>query len=754
MVGGHKRFTGNILWYDYLSSKRAPVFLDRNLTRALRLHQHLAENGSTENFTDDDRDIRSIWTPPEQHPLDNMVEQLKSKGAFVLKIHSISLMESNSVPPEDRSRRHAKKGRLVFRARSNIQVHIFGEQEDAPCFSHPSQIATLEGVDKDGKKVIHVDIEPITIKPDSIAQDFRTRGLRKVYRLYVSINLETQRDAEDMHEHLSADQKVTRTPSTHLSVKWADIMKCPEGPGTLPMRDSKNGAHLGLDVSMYWNTLGGRSILAAHNESLRATSLPTTYRTPPAAADQPAFDIAFVYANETISKSGLICPHCKSRKAADIDDFRMHLDTWHDYFKYTAKKEAVEDGVERWRFDCEQFDHTGGQRASAKADEPFDVRVVAPEEPFDRRRYLNKGNDDYQRTARLEKRQTASKAGTTAPTRIPAPPKRKPPEQVQEIPLREKTTYTVPAAPPGITFFRARTRRPLKTGESISESDDELDETWITRRKSAEYNVDTQLTDDVKAFLKIFDKFMRREQLRSDLHVGDALIRFVRENATWILQTNVFTVFQKKIDELLVGNIISAAFHAGALKIVNEADKSTSLSQHLAALDVRPPQASAASSRARGVAKQDKGKGKAKVSETGHLTPITADSDGDVEMRESTPRHDPGRATPDKEDETKLPFDRCLCGGDAQASDRKSPMIACSGMVSPVSHISNVHTDRLTGLHTQAISLRVPREAMGHNPRLPRSQETSLDLQRLQVSIKRLSNIIYEPDQCSTKHPL
>ena len=728
MVAEHKIFTGNILWYDYLSSKRAPVFLDRNLTRALRLHQHLTEYGTTENSTDDDRDIRSIWTPPEQDALDNMVEQSKSKGAFVLKIHSIRLMDSKSAPTDDRSRRHAKKGRLLCRARSNVQVHIFGEQEDAPCYSHPSQIATLEGVDKDENKIIHVDTKPITLKPDDIVQDFGRRGHRKAYRLWVSINLETLRDAEDMHEHLSADQKVTRIPSTHLSTEWADIMKCPEGLQTLQMRDPKNGVRLGLEVSMYWNTLGGRSILAAHNENLRATNLPTTYLTPPAAADQPSFVITFVYANETIRKLGLICPHCKGRKAADIDDFRMHMDTWHDYFKYTTKREASDDGVERWRFECELSDHKGGQRASAKADEPFDVRVVAPEEPFDRERYLSRGNDDFQRTARLEKRQTGSKAGTIAPARISAPPKRKPPEQVQEIPLRGKAKYIVPEAPAGITFFRARTRRPLKTGESISESDDELDENWITRRKSAEYNADKQLTDDVKAFLKIYDEFMRREQLRSDLHVGDALIRFVRENAAWILQNSLFTIFHNKIDDLLSSNIISAEFHAGALKIVNEAGNSSSLSQHLAALDVRPPQASTAGGQASGATTQYKGKGKAKVTETGHLTPITADSDGDVEMRDASLRHDSGRAAPEKDEDTNPPYDRCLCGGDAQASDRKSPMIACSGMVSPVSHIFNAYINRLAALHSQAIPLRVPPEAMGHHRRLPHSQETSLAL--------------------------
>jgi hypothetical protein len=89
MSGRQHKFSGNVLLYDYLSFKRTPVFLNRNLTRALRVHQHNLEHGNTHDFSGPDHERRRTWKPPSWDDLDDMVEQQDLQGSFVLEIHGL-----------------------------------------------------------------------------------------------------------------------------------------------------------------------------------------------------------------------------------------------------------------------------------------------------------------------------------------------------------------------------------------------------------------------------------------------------------------------------------------------------------------------------------------------------------------------------------------------------------------------------------------------------------------------------------------
>lgn len=136
--------------------------------------------------------------------------------------------------------------------------------------------------------------------------------------------------------------------------------------------------------------------------------------------------------------------------------------------------------------------------------------------------------------------------------------------------------------------------------------------------------------------------------------------------------------FKKKIDELLEDNIISSELHAAAIEIVNsQKSAAESLSQRLAALDVQQKANAAPKANI-----DKKGKGKAIITETGNLTPVTADSDGDVEMREATVAETPNREENTERDPADPPFDQCYCGQDAATTPVTSGIIICSDVVS------------------------------------------------------------------------
>lgn len=684
MIGRRDRYSGNILLYHYLKNKRAPIFLNRNLTLAFRVHQHLS-HGDLDTFSRLDYDLRPVWKPPSWDQLDDMMETEKSSGSFVLEVHGISVPHGKpQLEGSDIAR--AKKARVLLRIKCHVRVSIFPQSSDRPCTSL-SQDAILQADNKYSSGAVSIESDPIIIGSDTLASHSDHPISASSFKMALSVSFISGDEAEEFYRYLGL-RDIT-IPPTRLSTVYRNILQCPPGKTTLHLADHAKKLAFEMEVRMYWADTAGSSILARWNKDLRNTELhPQSYPTPPLDSGHTTqYRLSFVYGTEIIHKSGLVCPHdgCRRQKTTDILDLRMHLFSWHDHFSYQAKQESIdEDGIEHWRFESEVADHKADQRASDRADEPFDVRVLAPEQPFDRQRHLD-GDDDFHRTARLEK--LGKYIGTRGKT-VALPPvhlRRKPPDKVLAVPTKTKKTYRVPKAPPGITFFRSVTKQPLQAGDIISESDDELDLGWLQLRKNAEIDKES-VSEPRKCFLKIYDAFIQKENLQSDFHAGDTIIRFAREKGWLICQEEILDELKTKLDELVEDGIISSHVHTACLEIVRSskanAQEGNELSQRLAGLDVHSADTRSAKTDNPNVRKTRKGKGKAQVTDTGHLTPITADSDGDLEMREAALNHgadtDVQRSKPDEH----VPYDECYCGEDALSSYGASPIIACRGIVS------------------------------------------------------------------------
>jgi hypothetical protein len=772
MVGRQENFYGNILFYDYLSKRRAPVALNRNLTRAWRVHRQLSENTSTIGLVGEHHDLRPFWQPPARDALDDMVEHEKSRGVFVLEIHGIARTPTAKAKRMPERVEPTRKARALLHVKSSVQVAIFSPLSNLPCLSHPPQNATLRSTSKQVDGAVSVETQRISINPRDFSHHVPLAGTNDAYKLSIIINLESANDAEDLYGHFALERSAPQKASTRLSTTWPNVLHCPSRKAVLKLKDWKDFLPLGLEVTMHWTPVTGESILTRHNQNLRVSALlPAAYATPPplASAGLPTYKILYVYTQKTIERDDLGCPHdgCERRRGhTDIESLRMHLDSWHDHLKYKATKQASEvDGKEVWVFECDVSDHRAHraeQRASDRTDDPFDVRIIPPPEPFNQRQYLDEDNDDYRRTSRVNKRYAAPKVAATVQTSSRIPLRRKPPDQVQDKPIREKKRYPVPEGPAGVTFFRACSRRPLITGEYISESDDEVDDSWIKLRKSAEFDREEQIPASAKKLLKAIDSHMWSEQLQSEIHVGDAMVRFAREHRHWIWQEGLFEALTDKMHELLQDDIVSKEVHDGCLEIVENAkpdvaEEGSELSQRLSQIQVShdelyedPPRlqksrspelsmsATLESNRRRGGSRQrkfDKGKGKARVTETGHLTPIMtpiiSDSDGDLEMREATLiTEEDFAADQEASSAPLLPYDLCLCGKDAQSSTCKSQMIACASMVSM--KLPHVHGRccivTMTELYTKKLSFRLHQRALESHSKHPRSQKVCLDL--------------------------
>ncbi|KAH7411890.1 hypothetical protein DE146DRAFT_751040 [Phaeosphaeria sp. MPI-PUGE-AT-0046c] len=735
MVRTQDRFSGNILLYDYLSARRAPVFLNRNLTRALRVHQQLSEGTVSPITTGDQPNSRSTWKPPDHDTLDYMMDLAGSRGSFILDVHRIVPRTAPVAISTPEQVRHNTKSRVLIRTTSTLQVEISptlpGLQGNSIVYQTASLQKTQQAGDDD--RSVSICTERIVVTPT-----FPSALPQKEYKIRVTIEIDDPSGADEVFKYLLPEGKKRPKNSNRLSAEWSNILRCPSNKNVLlaPIYHWQGSSKFGLEVSMCWASFSENSILEAHKRLLRrlpSSKILTRSLTPNMTDKQ--VKATFKYGDKIMMEDGFICPHERD-KFKDAGDLRVHFDLKHMDFTLQAIPHGVDsDGVENWTFICEVSPYKsrkGKQRPSARADEsysylhlsseaglearpltrlyhrftnpafkkfadsvsfldrPFDNHWNAPAIHFNREQYLSEGNDDFTRLGRSKKSYTEPRATETMPMNTRGAQNQSLPDRIPErAPKERKKRYPVPAAPPGVTFFRARSKRPLVTGECVSESDNETDDTWISSRKSAEFDKKVNVSTATKEFLKVFDTHMRSEQLHSDLHAGEALIRFAHKKRAWIRRQDVHDAFNKKLDELLEDKIISEMVHAECVDIVESAGHvmgkgNHEISERLAQLEVResshddlydglPPLRS-------NERRPDKGKGKAKVTDTGHLTPITADSDGDLEMREAALSIEVGSASTVKETVPPLPYDQCLCGEDAQASYRKSPFIACTSL--------------------------------------------------------------------------
>ncbi|KAF1835211.1 hypothetical protein BDW02DRAFT_295924 [Decorospora gaudefroyi] len=682
MLGHSDRFSGNILLYDYLSRKRAPVFLDRNLTTALQAHQQILDN--TFQYRASSDDFRSTWQPPSWQLLNNMVKKRKAGGCFVVDVHAIRSLDSQPGPIS--SHDPVRKVRPMLRIASTVKVSIIPSSPDIPSTSAPARKATLRGIDRNRDREISVEMDAVTINIQDLGI-LNQVSPDECYELMMSVTFTSQVDAKEFYEYMGLDA----SDITFISISYENILQCPRERLLLPLKAAKHQLGIGLEVSMHWNSFSNadESVLADYNRHLMSpVQLSSSYPTPPLDT-QTRYQITFVYGNETLVRSELGCVHCSKRKPTDILDLRMHLISWHEYFDYQVTRQGiVEGGVEHWRFESEVADHKADQRqrASAHADEPFNVHVLAPAWPFDRRRFL-KGDDSYQRAAKIDK---LVKAKPKSPLDIPTVarvPRQRPPDDVQGRPKRAKRVYIVPRAPPGIAFFRSLSKRPLREGEEISESDDELDERWMQIKRHAEIDKETILSKPAKRFLKVFDDSMYDEDLQSDVHAGDACIRFARGQGVRLWQDGTTDEFKKKLEELFADTIISKQVHDAALHIVNSQKPSggtavTGLSQQLADLHVQNSQSPQRGKNKPPAPNKDrKGRRNAIVADNGYLTPITAVSTSDVEMQERLP---PDTHPLQQDHNPDPPYDLCYCSKDATTTTTgaASRILACSNIAS------------------------------------------------------------------------
>jgi hypothetical protein len=111
-----------------------------------------------------------------------------------------------------------------------------------------------------------------------------------------------------------------------------------------------------------------------------------------------------------------------------------------------------------------------------------------------------------------------------------------PAQHVPDIPIRQRKTYRVvpTKTSTNLPLFTSVTHRQLQPDEELSESDDDVDETWL-RDKHAQQIMDmTHLPLAEREFQIRWNDHVKSERLPHTFYLSDVFVRWVRKDREWL----------------------------------------------------------------------------------------------------------------------------------------------------------------------------------------------------------------------------
>jgi len=282
------------------------------------------------------------------------------------------------------------------------------------------------------------------------------------------------------------------------------------------------------------------------------------------------------------SLDGYSCVACRRREYQSLTDLLFHLSTYHLKYKYTVEEEDKNPISNEPQNIVIKIDVADPERKKPlrKTFKNPDTEIdwVAPKRPFDVEAYLN-GDHTWIGHGHKKPVKAPRPAVNGASASTSAMSKRKvgftPAEEVQEIPIPERKRFKViPSRTRNNTaFFRSVSHRPMRLCESpLSESDDEMDDSWI-REKHRDMIYEQEDLDEVeKEFLARWDLHVMTEHYPQGRYISDSLVRFVRKEKIWLRQTHIWRELQKLIRELKEHDVVDGKVAAGCFKILWSGD--------------------------------------------------------------------------------------------------------------------------------------------------------------------------------------
>ena len=273
---------------------------------------------------------------------------------------------------------------------------------------------------------------------------------------------------------------------------------------------------------------------------------------------------------------GLRC-YCNTRIFPTLDLLRFHLSSSHDKYTFHLEEPKGSNGggpVRRHTFRITPAPIVRERAANHVRDER-EMTWKRPKRPFDIKAY-NEGDDSWTGEMGVRMRRgavlLARTQSLTSPLAIAkggAAGEREQPEKTLAIPAPARQRFKVPAARTRYRtpFYRSTSCRKLDAGESMSESDEDVDDTWLKEKHLNSLRDNGSLTGAEKDFICRWDEHIMREGFPLPHYIADSVVRFTRANVVWLRKSDILPQFRAHTTSLAARKVIgiSVVHHCSEL---------------------------------------------------------------------------------------------------------------------------------------------------------------------------------------------
>ncbi|EWY84954.1 hypothetical protein AU210_011564 [Fusarium oxysporum f. sp. radicis-cucumerinum] len=245
-----------------------------------------------------------------------------------------------------------------------------------------------------------------------------------------------------------------------------------------------------------------------------------------------------------------------------LDILRAHLMTYHPNYVYTLEKTS--------QGPLFRITHVSGSAVSPSKE----LQLGKPTKPLDQQAYVNGddswvtsryGPDHMEDVVRFSpkhstERQLFGKSGENPP---------QPPAAVQAvIPRPEKKKVIIPKSCQPL--FDPVSKARLKPGEELPKP--VVDNAWLLQKHREDIGEFSDVSKEEKEYIRRWDAFILQENVTSGQYFRRAWVKFVKENASWLVGANYrMNEYGKHLCVLMARDVLDNASVEKAGKLIDEA---------------------------------------------------------------------------------------------------------------------------------------------------------------------------------------
>ncbi|KAL1311096.1 hypothetical protein AAFC00_001303 [Neodothiora populina] len=609
-----RRYADSISLYKSIRDNGRVSFLQRNIRQALDSHASYLQEITTEGSrrpslpaSGTRRRRRSTFNAPDEGQLEKAIEQSAPIRLEVLpkalERRDVSYAAEGVVEVPD-PKWLPVPGRTVFPCSVNCRIYSTERSEEFMPYqrTHDGKLTRIIDIEGQVRFESYIDA-PFHFDADKFyAGRKRKDGDFAANVLELTYTFDKIEHAEEFEAEIRDGDDTSRPQLNHLELcaTWKKLPDCPDVDYLMNVsfcrgRDRQPLEKWRLRADFFWSLPVLSALQRVHGATdpvNNESSMEVDDKSESTTGIEPGYSINYIYTGDTSqmrskTERGFRCTFCQSTyPLSSFDHLRFHYLTHHEHFHYTVMHGVPQtDGMIQKVIKIDVADPSAEQKQDQFLDEQ-EFEWIAPTNPFDMRKYLDEGNRSWVKTTSLVPKKPSpepSQDDASAADLYPTPDASTTPMpidvaeltlHVPDLPVKRRKAFKVPDVP-GVTFFRASSKRYVEPDEMLEESDDDIDDSWLDRRIA---NRPMSLgSTAARRIMLMYNAHMKSEVPLGDRYLPHAIVRFIRKRANVLCRPDMRAAFETKLHHLELGGQISSEWKNKCVVMLNLLSEDTLL---------------------------------------------------------------------------------------------------------------------------------------------------------------------------------